>query len=295
VSYQLLALDLDGTVISDDLVIPPAVTRAIAAARARGIHVTLVTGRTFSATRPFAEQMSISDPLICYQGGLIRDPLSGEIYAHTAMPGDLASEAVELLLAAGVFVIAYVEERLCVAERGPALDTYLRWHPEGAEVVVASEVGELIMTRQRLLSQGLNHITSDLAALVAATPPTKLLFVATPPVVEREMLRLAARFDGRLAVMRSHEIFGELTAPGVNKGAALKELAARLGIPREQVIAIGDQENDLPMIVWAGLGLAMGNAVPAVREAADAVIPPVEQFGVAWAIERYLLDGADRG
>src|SRR6266516_1474724 len=186
VSYQLLALDLDGTVISNDLVVQPAVTRAIA------------------ATRAFAEQLGIRDPLICYQGGMIRDPLSGEIYAHTTMPGDLAAEAVELLLAAEVFVIAYVEERLCVAERGPALDTYLRWHPEGAEVVVASEMGELITTRQRLLSQGLNHVTSDLAALVGATPPTKLLFVATPPVVEHEMLRLAARFDSRLAVMRSH-------------------------------------------------------------------------------------------
>ena len=62
-----------------------------------------------------------------------------------------------------------------------------------------------------------------------------------------------------------------------------------LGIPREQVVAIGDQENDLPMIAWAGLGLAMGNAIAAVREAADAVIPPVEEAGVAWAIERYLL------
>jgi Cof subfamily protein (haloacid dehalogenase superfamily) len=267
VSYRLLALDIDGTIVGPDLQISGAVSQAIAAAQARGVRVTLATGRMFGATQPFAQQLGITDPLICYQGGMIRNPISGEIYEHTLMSGELAAEAIELLQAAGIFTIAYIDERLCVAERRPELDTYLRWHPEGAEVVVAP----------------------DLAGLVAATPPTKLLFSAEPEVVEREMLRMAAHFGERLAVIRSHAIFGELTALGISKGAALKRLAGRLGIAREQVMAIGDHENDLPMIAWAGLGLAMGNAIPAVREAADAIIPPVEQAGVAWAIERYLL------
>jgi hydroxymethylpyrimidine pyrophosphatase-like HAD family hydrolase len=108
-------------------------------------------------------------------------------------------------------------------------------------------------------------------------------------VVEREIAGLTARFANRLSVVRSHAIFGELTALGVSKGAALAALAERLHVPREQVIAIGDHENELPMIEWAGLGLAMGNAVAPVREAADAVIPPVTESGVAWAIERYIL------
>jgi Cof subfamily protein (haloacid dehalogenase superfamily) len=267
VSYRLLALDIDGTILANDLVILPEVTEAIGAAQARGIRVTLATGRMYGSTVPYAQRLGIRDPLICYQGGMIRDPLTGEIYEHTTMAGDLAAEAVELLQAAGIFVIAYVDERMCVARRGPELETYLTWHPEGVEVVVVP----------------------DVAAHVAAHPPTKLLFTAPSEVVEREMLRLAAHFGDRLAVIRSHAIFGELTAPGISKGSALKTLAARLGIPREQVVAIGDHENDLPMIAWAGLGLAMGNAIPAVRAAADAVIPSVEEAGVAWAIEHYLL------
>jgi Cof subfamily protein (haloacid dehalogenase superfamily) len=267
VTYRLLALDIDGTIVGSDLTIPSTVADAIAAAQARGIRVTLATGRMFGATRPFAAQLGIRDPLICYQGGMVRDPISGEIYEHTIMDGNLAAEAIDLLREAGIFVIAYIDERLCVAERRPELDLYLTWHPEGAEVVVAP----------------------DLAGFVAATPPTKLLFSAEPAVVEREMLRMAAHFEGRLAVIRSHAIFGELTALGISKGSALKALAQRLGIPREQVVAIGDHENDLPMIAWAGLGLAMGNAIPAVLEAADAVIPSVDEFGVAWAIEHYLL------
>ncbi|MBK9712089.1 MAG: HAD family phosphatase [Kouleothrix sp.] len=268
-NYRLLALDLDGTTIGPGLDIDPAVSRAIEAAQARGVRVTLATGRTFGATRPFARRLHIHDPLICYQGAMVCDPLTAEIYEHEVTPGHLAAEAVDLLRDRDIFVFAYIDERLCVAERRPELDMYLTWHPEGVDLVVEP----------------------DLAGLVAAQPPTKLLFVADPPVVELETARLAEHFAGSLSVVRSHALFGELTALGISKGAALERLAARLEIPREQVVAIGDHENDLPMIAWAGLGLAIGNAIPSVRALADAILPPVEQAGVAWAIERYILSG----
>jgi Cof subfamily protein (haloacid dehalogenase superfamily) len=267
VLYQLLALDLDGTLLGPGLVILPEVARAIAAVHAHGIHVTLATGRMFSATQPYAERLQIHDPVICYQGAQIRDPRSGELFQHIVTPAALAAEAVDELLGSGLSVLAYIDERLCVAERGPELDLYLTWHPEGVEVVVEP----------------------DLVALVAERPPTKLMFIADSPVVDREIARLTNRFDGRLSVVRSHAIFGELTALGISKGAALATLAAQMGVAPEQVIAIGDQENDISMIRWAGLGLAMGNATPAVQAIADAVIPPVNEAGVAWAISHYLL------
>ena len=267
-SYRLLTLDLDGTLMDSSLIIDERVRDALAAAQLRGVHVTLATGRMFGATLPFARQLDIKDPLICYQGAMVRDPMTNEMYYHVTMPRELGVEGIRLLLAAGIFVIAYIEERLCVAERRAELDLYLRWHPEGAEVVVAD----------------------DLPAMVATTPPTKLLFVADPLVVERELACLAEHFGERLNVVRSHALFGELTAPGISKGAALMSLAAHLGISREQTIAIGDQENDLSMITWAGLGLAMGNAIPEVRAIADAIIPTVAEAGVAWAIERYILN-----
>jgi Cof subfamily protein (haloacid dehalogenase superfamily) len=251
-----------------DLVVPPAVQETIAAAQSRGVHVTLATGRTFGATLPFARLLRIDVPLICYQGALVRHPVTGEISAHTTMPGAAAAEAVATLLAADIFVIAYVDERHHIAARRPELDMYLGLHPEGGEIVV----------------------TPDLPALVRATPPTKLLFVATPEVVAREVAALGRRLGDRLAVTRSHERFGELMAPGVSKGGALAMLAARLGVPREAVLAIGDQENDLSMLTWAGLGLAMGNAAPVVRAAAAALLPPVGEAGVAWALREYVLD-----
>jgi Cof subfamily protein (haloacid dehalogenase superfamily) len=267
VTYRLLALDLDGTLIGADMTIPDETVAAAAAAQQRGLHITLATGRTFRATRPFAERLGIDDAVICYQGGVIRHVRTGEIDAIAPMPADLAIEAIRLMEAAGLFVLVYFNERIGIRHEGPELEQYMRFHPEGIDAVVAP----------------------DLAALAAVEPVIKLQFMAEPAVVDRELPPLAAHFAGRLGALRSHTIFGELTVPGVSKGAALETLAARLGIPREEVIAIGDHENDLPMIAWAGLGLAMGNAIPAVRQAADAVIPPVEEAGVAWAIRHYVL------
>jgi Cof subfamily protein (haloacid dehalogenase superfamily) len=294
VVYRLLALDLDGTTLGPGLELQTPVARGVAAAQARGVHVTLATGRMFGATLPYARQLGITTPLICYQGALIRDPISGEIYKHVGMPGDLAAEAIGMLQAAGVFMIAYIDERLWVAKAGPELDLYLKWHPEGAEVVVEPNLAAVVAAAtMRLLGQAEAVASPDLAGIVAETSPTKLLFVADSAVVDREVEVLSRCFAGRLSVVRSHAIFGELTALGISKGAALATLAERLGIPREQVVAIGDQENDLSMISWAGLGLAMDNAIPAVRAAADAIIPSVDEAGVAWAIKRYLLNSSE--
>jgi Cof subfamily protein (haloacid dehalogenase superfamily) len=269
VTYQLVALDLDGTVMGADLIVPPVVQEAIAAAQARGVQVTLATGRAFGATLPFARLLRIDVPVICYQGALVRHPVTGEIYVHTTMPGDAAAEAVATLLAAGIFVIAYIDERHHIVAHRPELDLYLGLHPEGGEIVV----------------------TPDLPALVRATTSGVAMKSSLVGGVAREVAALGRRFGDRLAVTRSHERFGELMAPGVSKGGALAALAVRLGVPREAVLAIGDQENDLSMLTWAGLGLAMGNAVPAVRAAAAVVLPPVGEAGVAWALREYVLVG----
>src|SRR5215217_2000259 len=188
-SYKLLALDLDGTTLDAALNINPAVTQAITAAQAQGVRVTIATGRMFGSTVPYARQLNIHDPVICYQGALIRDPNSGEIFQHVVTPGDLAAEAIVMLHEHDIFTIAYIDERLCAAEHRPELDQYLQWHPEGIEVV----------------------IDPALATLARERPPTKLLFVSEPAIIEHETARLAEHFAGRLSAVRSHSLFGELT------------------------------------------------------------------------------------
>lgn len=263
-TYRLLALDLDGTVIGKDLRVTDPVGQAVAAARARGVYVTLATGRVFRTALPFAQHLGLRDPLICYQGALIRHPLTHEVLFHAPMPGSLAAEAIGLLHAAGTCVIACIDERLGIVQGGSEFAGFARrWGtPDPTHVFVAS----------------------NLAEIARATPPTKLMFFGDPPLVERELAHLTAHFGTGLSVVRSDATLGELTAPGLSKGLALATLARHLDVPREHVMAIGDQDNDLPMLQWAGLGLAMGNAPRSVQGMADAVIPSVEEDGVAWAI-----------
>jgi len=269
VPYELIALDLDGTTIDHDLIIQDAVREVVVEARAQGVRVTIATGRQYVAALPFARILGITEPLICHQGALIRNPIDDTILLHQTMPPKEAAEAAAALRDADIFTIAYVDDRLHITGPAPELDYYLRFHPEGTETV----------------------IVPDLPAFLATTAPTKLLFVAEGPIVEEQLARLSVRFAHRIALTRSHERFGELTALGVSKGAALAHLAQAFGIARERTVAIGDQENDLPMLRWAGLGLAMGNAIPAVQKEAAAVLPTVAEAGVAYGIREYVLTG----
>ena len=95
------------------------------------------------------------------------------------------------------------------------------------------------------------------------------------------------RFDGQMQIVRSHELFIEANPLGVDKGTGLAWLAGHLGVPQSQVMAVGDQDNDAPMVAWAGLGVAMGNGSAACKAAADWIAPPMSKDGAAVAIERF--------
>lgn len=267
--YRLLALDLDGTLIDGRLEFSPAVRAAIAAAQAAGVHVTLATGRTVRATRPFASALGIELPLICYQGAHV-EAADGTVLYHQPVPGALAAELVRDIQALGFHIQAYLDDALWVGAERAEIEWYTRYSPVPLPV----------------------HVVADLPALVAGRAPTKLVWVAPEATIGATLPELAARYAGRLAVFRSHDLFAEAADPGCSKGTALAALAERLAIPRAQVAAIGDRENDAPMLAWAGLGVAMGNADEAARAAADLIAPPFSEDGAAWAIRRYLLGEA---
>ena len=272
-TYKLVALDLDGTVVGPDLTIAREVLEAIAAARRSGVVVTIATGRVFRAALPFVEQLGIDAPFICFQGGAVRDPRTGTAVFEHSLPAEPARRLIEALLADGAYPVAAIGDRLHVVRMTDEFDIYVHYDVEAREQAV---------------------VAPNLAEVVAETPPLKVLFAGQPAVVAGHLEVLEAAFGGELDFVRSHEFFGEATAPGVNKGSALAALARHLGIGREQTLAIGDERNDIEMLQWAGLGLAMGNASRAVQEAADAVIPSVAEAGVAWALERYVLNRAVR-
>lgn len=272
-TYRLLVLDLDGTVMDSNFNISQAVIDAVTGARERGALVTIATGRTFKSLLQFLPPIGGGEPVISYQGALIGDPQTGNILYQAGLSGQLAARAVEHLQTNGIIPLAFCEGKTVVDRWSPELDLYLSFHPGGESDVL---------------------VVPDLVGYARDFEPIKLLFAADPEELDSIVARLRLAFGNSASVVRSHRQLGEITAPGVDKGSAIAQLARLLNVEREEVIAVGDEENDIPMIEWAGLGLAMANAPASVLAVSDATVPPIDEDGVAVAIHRYLLDGVVR-
>lgn len=264
--YRLLALDLDGTLL-DSRLEPSAATRAaIADAQAAGVHVTIATGRMIRTAQPFADMLQITTPLITYQGAHVQTA-DGTVLYDNPLPADLAAEVVELALAEGLYIQAYIDDELWIVERSPEVEEYLGFSLVDIPVNIAPNLVEIV--RQK--------------------PVTKLVWITDPTELERTMQEWGARWKGRLEIFRSHDHFGEAAAIGSSKGVGLAVLAEHLGIPQAEVAAIGDRENDASMLVWAGFGMAMGNADRFALAAANHVLPALSDDGAAYGIRHFVL------
>jgi Cof subfamily protein (haloacid dehalogenase superfamily) len=270
VPIRLVALDIDGTLVGDDLIIGPDTRAAIAAAHDRGVAVSLVTGRMVSSAMRFARELELDTPVVGYQGALIRAmPVKGSdrlgrLLVHTPMPAEVAREIVIWTRLNGLDPHLNHLERFIVREDDPHADDYSAFmgsNPELADDLVAS----------------IRH------------PITKILAAGEPPLPTELATAARERFAGTAGVTVSHPRFLEFTAPGVSKGRAIRWLARRMGIPLGAVLAIGDQWNDIEMLAEVGHGTAMPTAPVEVLAAARYIAPPLAEEGVARVIETLVL------
>ena len=223
----------------------------------------VVTGRMFRAVRPYVAEAGIDDPVVCYQGAVVADPVSGHFLRHEPIPLGLAREAVEALQEEQFHVNCYVDDELYVAEVTPEAERYASF-----QHLPIRPVG-------------------DLLAWLSA-PPTKLVTIGEPDALDGLEARMEARFDGRLYISKSLPYFLEFASPGVTKAAGLAFLAEHLGFDRDRTVAFGDGENDVELLEWAAYGIAVANAHDRVLAVADFVCPPASEEGVAQVIEAYL-------
>jgi Cof subfamily protein (haloacid dehalogenase superfamily) len=267
---RLAAFDLDGTLMNDDMIISARVRQAIAAAQQRGVVVTLATGRMLDFLRPIAQDLGITAPLICYQGGLIQAPDADvPLYRATLEPA-LVREVLEWQAQRDARIFLYAGEDVFLTERRHP-DEYYHY-----------------MLGERLVW------VDDLATVLDHHEPVKFIIMLESHEADQVRVELQQRFGKRMEVTRSHELIVEGNPPGVSKGEALRLLADCLQVPQTQVLAVGDQDNDVPMLIWAGMGVAMGNGSPAVKAVADWVAPSLAEDGAAVAIERFVLDTGGR-
>jgi Cof subfamily protein (haloacid dehalogenase superfamily) len=207
-------------------------------------------------------------PLICYQGALVQDHRDGTIVHTETIPLNVAREVIAFSQARQLNVQVYLEDGRAYADQVTPVIAHV------------ADLAQIPVTGVGDLTNWLDH------------PPLKFLFFVERPEEAPELVReLQTECSENVQVVRSWHQLVEVTGPRVSKGAALARLAAYLGVPQAATMAVGDQDNDVSMVAWAGLGVAMGDASPAAKAAADVLAPSLAAAGAAWAIERYVLGG----
>ncbi|GAB6184873.1 Cof-type HAD-IIB family hydrolase [Thermopirellula anaerolimosa] len=267
--YRLLAVDIDGTLVNSQDHLTETTCRAIRRAGAAGLRVVLATGRRYSRALPLVESLSLEVPVIASSGAIVKNPLSHQTLFRAEFPENGLRRLIFLIRRLGFQPILLgdtfdqgFDYYLDPLDRpNPQLESYLRANP-GCE---------------------------RYQARLEATPPPDVFAAFTIGdrdqmlIVEQELHKV---FPGQYVthVLRSPRyegFFCEIAPAGVDKWSAVRRVAAMFGVPLEAICAVGDDVNDLPMIREAGLGVAMGNALPVVKEAADYVAPTHDEEGLA--------------
>jgi Cof subfamily protein (haloacid dehalogenase superfamily) len=269
-AIRLAALDLDHTLVGPDLNLRPRVKEAVARCLARGVAVTIATGRGAAITSRYAAELGLTAPIICFQGGLVYDYLARRVLHETRLdPGVIP------------VVVAMAERYGWNLQFETTTMSYL---PR-----VSGHSQELLDLLRLAGWRRVDNLATDLPET-----PHKFILTSNDPA-QRDAL--TAELSARLAeagldltVVPSHPLLVEGIPAGLSKATGLAWLADYLGVPRAAVLAVGDNDNDAPMLAWAGVGVAMGNSSPAALAAAGWVTSSVAEDGVAVALEKYVLD-----
>jgi len=241
------------------LQVDPRDETAVKKALAAGLKIAACTGRPYSGAVQWVQRFGLTEPVICYQGAQVRSADGGMLLDH-GIPHDLAMEVVRFARERHLHVNAYRDDRLLVEH-----DT-----EEGREYAQHSGLEP--------------HIVPDLDVAMGPTTP-KLVIVAAEGVIDALLPEVREHWKDRLFVATSLPQYLEMTSPGADKGTALEFLASHLDIPQSQVAAAGDGRNDVPMLEWAALGVAIDTAPPEVLAAAQQTIGPPGSGGIARLLE----------
>jgi Cof subfamily protein (haloacid dehalogenase superfamily) len=269
-TFELGAFDLDGTVLRRDLEITQRTLAVMDELRDRGVRLVVATGRRFEGAREHAGRLGFAgrDPVICYGGSMVRR-MDGETLLHRTLPRILGVEVLEWAAERDLHARIFVDGRIVTSPDTPAALRHLRRYEEPGISVVEDPAAWLRDGREE---------------------PTKLVIVDHPDEVEGWLEEAREAFRGRLFVTRSLPHYVEVGGLEGMKSKALRFLCDHWEIDPARTIAFGDADNDVDMLRFVGHGVAVGGMTDEVREAADAVAPPVNEDGVALYLEKLLED-----
>jgi len=268
---KLLVLDIDGTITGHSNTLSVTVKEVIAAVQAKGIKVAIATGRMYCSALRFHQEIGSTLPLIAYQGAWIQDPGNDKIHRHLPVYREITQQLLEYFeqpdLRSLLSVHFYINDQLYVREITKETDNYQQRC--GVNAIPVGDLRQLLdreTTKILALSEDANLTQQLLADLRLRYKPTDLYLTTSVPT------------------------FLEAANTHVNKGNAVRYLAEEmLGLESHHVMTIGDNFNDVEMLSYAGISVAMGNAPPEVQAIANWVAPSIELDGAAVAIEKFLL------
>jgi Cof subfamily protein (haloacid dehalogenase superfamily) len=267
---RLAVLDIDGTLIDDDLVLQPRTRDAVRRAAAT-VPVILATGRMYTSALPWARELHVTLPLVCYQGALVRELPTGEtpgqVVFEEGLDDAVARAAIGIARDHGWHVQAYADDKLYCEQDRPEAHLYAA------------------------IAQVPINFIDDLYDVVRHGSTKVVCVSEDPAVIEACTAAMTEGLGNRARITRSLDYFVEVVSPRINKALAIEMVCASVGLSLRDAVAVGDAPNDIEMLAGAGCGVAVRTGRPEVLAAADATCGGPGQAGVADVLEHFGLTG----
>lgn len=263
----MIASDMDGTLLADDKRLSQRTVEALQSAMALGAKVVLSSGRMMQSMLPHAMRVGVNAPMICCNGAMTYDPLEEKVVDEITIERDLAREVCREAEQYGEYIQAYWGDSY-----------YYEWRTKEAK-----------MYERHCAVIG--HAMGEKLSGCIPGPVLKLLFITEPGVAARYVPGLQEKFGDRLSISQSSDYYIEVVHKDANKAVALEKLARSLSIGRDQIMAFGDQQNDLRMLKYAEFGYAMANGGQDVLREIARRAPCNQEDGVAQMVEQAVASG----
>jgi Cof subfamily protein (haloacid dehalogenase superfamily) len=265
--YKLIAVDMDGTLLNENKEISDRCQKAIFKLREKGKKVVLATGRPLNGVIRYLEKLDLfdeNDYVVAFNGALVQSTKTNQIIFNKPLSLDAYKELYTLSQQLGVNIHALTSNSVLTPKNNPY-------------TTIVSNINQIPI------------IEGAVCEIDEATTIVKVMFVDDPEKLDCIMPQIPNWVRNKYSILRSAPYFLEFLDKSVNKGAGVSAVADHLGFEREEVICVGDAGNDLAMIRYAGLGVAMGNAFDEIKSEADYITHTNDEDGVAHVIEKFML------
>lgn len=283
--YKLLALDMDGTLFSSKGEITPLTLKTLELIQQRQINITLCTGRSFPFALEYARKLGLDAPIVTSNGAEVRE-LNGDTIASWPLSKLQAAEVIEVIGRYGLIAELHVDDAICIESREKIINLYTEYKLSRSEDKSKS-IQDLL--KQEVNGRDFEEVGSFPTFVQNQNRIYKKIFIMESNTQKiLDFIQEASKIP-ELEITQSNVNNIEITHQLASKGKGLAIVAERLGIHPSEVVAVGDGLNDISMFEYAGLSVAMGNAISAVKERACKVTLSHDEDGLAYAIKNLIL------